>query len=44
MLDEELMAEIEPDLPNIPHVFISSVVGYHMQELKDMIWKELNNE
>lgn len=44
MLDEELMAEIEQDLPNIPHVFISSVAGYHMQELKDMIWKELNNE
>lgn len=44
MLDEELMGEIEQDLPNIPHVFISSVVGYHMQELKDMIWKELNNE
>lgn len=44
MLDEELMAEIEMDLPNIPHVFISSVVGYHMQELKDMIWKQLNNE
>lgn len=44
MLDEELMAEIEQDLPGIPHVFISSVVGYHMQELKDMIWKQLNNE
>ena len=44
MLDEELMAEIEQDLPGIPHVFISSVVGYHMQELKDMIWKQLNIE
>ena len=44
MLDEELMAEIEMDLPNIPHVFISSVVGYHLMELKDMIWKQLNNE
>lgn len=44
MLDEELMGEVEQDLPSIPHVFISSVVGYHMQELKDMIWKELNNE
>lgn len=44
MLDEELMAEIEGDLPDIPHVFISSVVGYHLMELKDMIWKQLNNE
>lgn len=44
MLDEELMAEIENDLPSIPHVFISSVSGYHLMELKDMIWKQLNNE
>ena len=43
MLDEELMREIEKDLPNIPHIFISSVVGYHMAELKDLLWKELNN-
>ena len=42
MLDEELMSEMEQDLPNIPHIFISSVVGYHMMELKDMIWNELN--
>lgn len=44
MLDEELMREMENDLPSIPHVFISSVVGYHLMELKDMIWRELNNE
>lgn len=44
MLDEELMSEMEQDLPNIPHIFISSVVGYHMMELKDMIWTELNTD
>jgi GTP-binding protein len=44
MLDEELMSEMEQDLPNIPHIFISSVVGYHMMELKDMIWNELNTD
>lgn len=44
MLDEELMREMEGDLPSIPHIFISSVTGFHTMELKDLIWKELNNE
>jgi GTPase len=44
MLDEELMAEMKKELPSVPHLFISSVVGYHLTELKDMIWKQLNNE
>jgi GTP-binding protein len=44
MLDEELMAEMSKDLPDVPHIFISSVVGYHITELKDLIWKQLNNE
>jgi len=40
MLDEELMAEIETDLPeDIPHIFISAVTSYHLQELKDELWK-----
>lgn len=43
MLDQELMDEIRATLPNdIPVLFISSVTGFHVQELKDMIWKELN--
>lgn len=44
MLDEELIAEMKKDLPDIPYVFISSVVGSGIQELKDMIWKELTAE
>ncbi len=45
MLDQELMDEIEPTLPdNIPHVFISSVTGLGIQALKDIIWEELNKE
>lgn len=45
MLDEELMKEIERHLPRkIPHIFISSVTGYNITELKDLIWKELNKE
>ncbi len=41
MLDGELMSEIEPDLPAVPYVFISSVTGYNIQKLKDMLWQSL---
>lgn len=44
MLDDELMDEIRKDLPEIPCVFISSVVGMGITELKDLIWEELNKE
>ena len=45
MLDQELMDEIEPTLPEgIPHVFISSVSGLGISELKDILWEELNKE
>lgn len=42
MLDEELIEEIKPDLPKIPHVFISSVAHQGLVDLNDMIWKMLN--
>lgn len=42
LLDEELMHEIEQDLPNIPHLFISSATNYNISALKDIIWKEIN--
>ncbi len=45
MLDQELMDEIEPMLPaGIPHVFISSITGYGITVLKDILWEELNKE
>jgi GTP-binding protein len=44
MIDDELKAEILPTLPNIPHVFISSVAQQGLMELKDLIWKHLNME
>jgi len=45
MLDQELMDEIEPTLPEgIPHVFISSISGLGIQVLKDILWEELNSE
>ncbi|WP_424963097.1 GTPase ObgE [Ekhidna sp.] len=43
MLDEELMAEMKKELPEIETLFISSVTGYGLQELKDKIWHFLNN-
>lgn len=44
MLDEELMDEIRKELPVIPYVFISSVTGYGLSMLKDMLWRELNSD
>ena len=45
MLDEELMKEMEKELPEgIPHVFISSVAQFGLTELKDILWNELNKE
>ena len=45
MLDDELMEEIEKTLPEgIPHIFISSVVNYNIQQLKDLIWSEINKD
>ncbi|MCF8364979.1 MAG: GTPase ObgE [Bacteroidales bacterium] len=43
MLDEELTKEIQKDLPDIKHIFISSYTNAGISELKDLIWNELNN-
>lgn len=46
MLDEELTSEIEkeikPALKGIPFLFISSVSGKGIQQLKDTLWKMIN--
>ena len=42
MLDEELKAEIAKNLPPIETVFISSVAQIGLVELKDKLWKLLN--
>lgn len=42
MLDDELKAEIEKELPNVPHLFISSVAQQGLEELKDVLWKYIN--
>lgn len=41
--DHELIEEIEKDLPQIPYVFISSVAGTGITELKDTLWKALTS-
>ncbi|MEA2106322.1 MAG: GTPase ObgE [Bacteroidota bacterium] len=43
MLDDELMQEMKKDLPQIPYLFISSVAQKGIQELKDLIWKQLHS-
>ena len=43
MLDAELMAEISVQLKDIPHLFFSSITGYNLQKLKDIIWETLNS-
>ena len=40
--DKELMEEMEKDLPDIPYVFISSITGAGITELKDTLWRALN--
>lgn len=43
MLDDELVDEMKKVLPaDIPAIFISSVTGKNIMELKDMIWQALN--
>ena len=45
MLDEELISEMEKTLPEeVPHVFISSITGLGIQQLKDLLWSELQKE
>ena len=43
MLDQELIDEITQSLPpEVPHVFISSITGAGLVELKDRLWEQLN--
>ncbi|RYG15042.1 MAG: GTPase ObgE, partial [Chitinophagaceae bacterium] len=44
MLDDELRAEMTKELPKVPFLFISSVAQQGITELKDMLWKAINEE
>ena len=42
MLDAELLGELRTQLPDgVPSVFISSVAGMGIAELKDLLWNAL---
>ncbi|PRY86594.1 GTPase ObgE [Mongoliibacter ruber] len=45
MLDQELMDQMEPDIPTeLPSLFISSVTQYNLEKLKDMLWQAITLE
>ena len=45
LVDEDKIKDIKKHLPKkVPHVFISSVIGKGIDELKDLIWLTLNRE
>jgi GTP-binding protein len=47
ILDEELLTMLKEELENLtslPVVFISSVTGFGIEDLKDLLWQELNSE
>ena len=45
LLDEELIEMLRETLPDdLPVVFISAVTGFGLDELKDVLWRELNSE
>ena len=44
MLDDQLKADMEKQIPEgVRHIFISSITGEGLKELKDMLWEELNS-
>ena len=45
LLDDELIEMLRETLPpDLPAVFISAVTGLGINELKDILWRELNSE
>ncbi len=47
LLDDELIGMLKEELApleNLPIVFISAVTGFGLDELKDVLWQELNSE
>ncbi len=45
LIDDELISLLRQDLPeDVPVVFISAATGMGLEELKNVIWRELNSE
>jgi GTP-binding protein len=44
MADDEIKTALSKELPDIKSIFISSVSGEGITQLKDMLWEELNRD
>lgn len=42
LIDAELQEMLSKDLPDVPHIFFSSVAEQNLMPLKDMIWHAIN--
>jgi GTPase len=42
MADEQMLNELKSELPDLPHVMISSHTSQGITQLKDLLWKVLN--
>ncbi|MBN2481560.1 MAG: GTPase ObgE [Bacteroidales bacterium] len=42
LADQELISGLKSDLPDMPFVFISAHTGQNLQQLKNILWGELN--
>lgn len=42
MLDEEMLETLKKEFPKVPTVVISSVTGKGLTELKDLLWRTMN--
>ncbi len=44
LIDDELEKLLKKELPDVPHIFISSITRTGLDKLKDMLWNVLNEE
>ncbi|MCX6352515.1 MAG: GTPase ObgE [Bacteroidetes bacterium] len=44
LIDAEIKADVLKKLPDIPCVFISSLTGLGIQEMKDLLWETMNRQ
>ncbi len=44
LADQEIISALKKDLPDVPHVFISSHTHTGLDKLKGMLWNELNRD
>ncbi len=43
LVDEQELKKLKKKLPDIPSIFISAITNQGITELKDLLWKELND-